>query len=152
MRRTEYALAFLLAAGLAPAQVTTATASGVVEDSSSRVVPGAAVTLRRIATGERRAVVTDGEGGYVAADLPLGTYEIQAERDGFQTEVRSGIELTVGREAVVDFVLKVGTIKEKGGGDGRSSPGGYSEHVDGQRGRPADDGRPSAQRPRLYAI
>src|SRR4030095_9489461 len=35
-----------------------------------------------------------------------------ASRDGFQTQVRSGIRLTVGRQAVVNFELPVGAISE----------------------------------------
>ncbi len=108
-----FLLLLLLLARLAPAQVTTATISGVVEDSSGRVVPGASVAIHRLATGARRMVVTDGSGRYLATDLDLGTYEVQAEMSGFQTEVRSGIELTLGREAVVDFTLQVGTVREK---------------------------------------
>ena len=45
--------------------------------------------------------------------LPLGTYEIKAELSGFRTEVRRPITLTIGREAVVDFTLKVGAISEQ---------------------------------------
>ena len=56
---------------------------------------------------------TDSEGRYTATDLPLGAYELTAELTGFQTEVRNGIELTVGREAVVNFNLKVGAVREK---------------------------------------
>ncbi|MBI3940066.1 MAG: TonB-dependent receptor [Acidobacteria bacterium] len=45
--------------------------------------------------------------------LPLGPYEIGAELAGFQTSVRSGITLTVGREVDLTFVLKVGEITER---------------------------------------
>ncbi|MBI4465096.1 MAG: TonB-dependent receptor, partial [Acidobacteria bacterium] len=52
-------------------------------------------------------------GRYRAPNLALGPYEVQAELAGFQTGVRSGIKLTVGREAIVDFTLKVGEISER---------------------------------------
>ena len=110
--RTPIVLALCLA-GPAAGQVTTAAISGTVQDASGRVVPAATVTLRRLATGAQRTVVTDGAGRYLATDLDLGGYEVQAEMRGFRTEVRSGIELTVGREAVVDFALQVGTLEEK---------------------------------------
>ncbi len=109
---TGLLLTLLWAGGIAPAQVTTAAISGVVEDSSGRVVPGAAITVHRIATGLRRTTATDGAGRYLTLDLDPGAYEVQAEKSGFQTEVREGIELTVGREAVVDFTLKVGPVRE----------------------------------------
>jgi hypothetical protein len=46
-------------------------------------------------------------------DLPLGSYEVEGQLAGFQTEVRSGITLTVGREAVVNLALKVGQLTDK---------------------------------------
>lgn len=112
--RISSALILALASpGLLIAQVTTATISGLVMDSSGRAVPGAAVTVHRLETGSKRTVLTDSEGRYLAADLELGAYDVQTEMNGFQTELRSGIELTVGREAVVDFVLQVGTVRER---------------------------------------
>jgi hypothetical protein len=60
-----------------------------------------------------RTASTDSIGGYNAPDLPLGNYEVRAQQPGFQTEVRIGIALTVGREAVVDLTLKVGQISER---------------------------------------
>jgi hypothetical protein len=38
---------------------------------------------------------------------------VEAKQTGFQTEARLGINLTVGREAVVDLSLKVGQISER---------------------------------------
>jgi outer membrane receptor for ferrienterochelin and colicin len=43
----------------------------------------------------------------------LGNYEVEAGLAGFQTSVRSGIQLTVGREAVVDIRLSIGEISER---------------------------------------
>jgi len=103
----------LISGRIAAAQVTTAAISGIVEDSSGSLVAGSSITVRRIETGTTRTDVTDAAGRYWVTDLPLGKYEVQASRDGFQTEVRDGIELTVGRDAVVDFRLKIGSINEK---------------------------------------
>ncbi|MBI3896031.1 MAG: TonB-dependent receptor, partial [Acidobacteria bacterium] len=64
-------------------------------------------------TGISRTVSTDAAGRYLAPQLPLGNYEVTAEAPGFQTIVRSGITLTVGREAVVNFALQVGAVAER---------------------------------------
>jgi hypothetical protein len=98
---------------LVSAQVSTGTVSGVVQDASGAAIPGAMVTIKNLDTGTTRILTTDAGGRYTAPDLPLGNYEIQAQQSGFQTEVRSGINLTVGREAVVNLGLKVGQISEK---------------------------------------
>ncbi|HSU87903.1 MAG TPA: carboxypeptidase regulatory-like domain-containing protein, partial [Terriglobia bacterium] len=98
---------------LAFAQITTGTISGTVTDSTGAVVPGVIVTLKSVEKGITRTVRTDEGGRYRAPELALGSYEISAEASGFETVVRSGITLTVGREAVVDFTLQVGTITDK---------------------------------------
>ena len=42
----------------------------------------------------------------------MGGYEIRVEQAGFQTEVRSGVTLSVSQEAVVNFTLTVGAIEQ----------------------------------------
>ena len=95
------------------AQVTTGTISGTVKDSTGAVIPGAAITIRNADTGITRNVTTGEAGHFLVPQLALGNYEITAESAGFQTTVRSGINLTMGREAVVDFTLQVGAVAER---------------------------------------
>ena len=94
------------------AQVTTATISGVVHDETGAVLPGVTVTLKHVDTGATRTLVTDDKGSYRAPNLSLGSYQLEATLIGFQTEARRGIDLTIGRAAVVDFALKLGDITE----------------------------------------
>jgi hypothetical protein len=106
------ALLFAVATiGISEAQ-TTGTIYGTVQDESQAVLPGASVTVRNADTALTRPVVTDEEGRYRAANLPVGTYEVEAQLMGFQLSLRKGIVLTVGREAQVDFTLKVGDVSE----------------------------------------
>src|SRR6266849_1220135 len=99
--------------GLVSAQVSTGTISGVVQDPSGAAIPGVMVSIRNVDTGTARTLTTDAGGRYTAPDLTLGNYEVQAQISGFQTEVRSGITLTVGQQAVVNLALKVGQISDK---------------------------------------
>jgi hypothetical protein len=101
-----------LVAAIASAQVTTGTISGTVHDTSGAVLPNASITVKNIDTGISRTVQSDTGGRYSAASLGLGKYEITASASGFQTATRKGVELTVGREAVVNFDLPVGTISQ----------------------------------------
>ncbi|PYU20190.1 MAG: TonB-dependent receptor, partial [Acidobacteria bacterium] len=89
-------------------QTTTGTISGVVQDSSGALIAGATVTVRNVDTGTARSVTSDEGGRYIVPVLPLGNYEVQAQQAGFQTEIRSGITLTVGREEVINLTLRVG--------------------------------------------
>src|SRR3990172_5048932 len=102
-----------LAGGISLAQVTTGTIMGTVSDSTGAVIPGATVTIRNVDTGITRTAATDAAGRYRQPQLGLGNYEITAESTGFQSIVRSGVTLTVGREATVDFMLQVGAVAEK---------------------------------------
>lgn len=104
---------FCILAKAANAQVTTATIFGIVQDETGAMLPGATIRVRNLDTGVTRTAITDEQGRYHIPNLSLGNYEVQAELTGFQTEARSGITLTVRREAIVDFTLKVGEITEK---------------------------------------
>src|SRR2546427_13099438 len=89
-------------------QVNTGTISGVVQDSSGAVVAGATVTIRNVDTGTARTVTSDEGGRYIVPVLPVGNYAVQGQQSGFQTEIRSGITLTVGREEVINLTLRIG--------------------------------------------
>ena len=97
----------------AEAQVTTATISGTVMETSQAVVPGTSITITNVDTGVGRTTVTDPMGRYRVSNLAIGPYQVEAELDGFKKEVRTGIILTAGREAVVNFTLQVGQITEE---------------------------------------
>src|SRR2546426_5322661 len=116
MIRRQLAFKFfclLLFGGIAIAQVTTGTIIGTVKDSAGAVLPGVSIKLTNTDTGATRTVIADELGRYNAPQLPLGGYEISAELPGFQTAVRRGVTLTIGREAVVDFALQVGSVAQE---------------------------------------
>ena len=96
-------LCVILSATTGAAQTTAGTILGTVQDQTQAVLPGVSVTITNTDTGTVREVVTDDAGRYVARQLTPGDYQVEASLEGFQTGVRSGIKLTVGREAVVDF-------------------------------------------------
>src|SRR2546422_6099314 len=105
-------LVFVFGAQVATAQVNTATISGTLRDESGAVLPGAAVTVQNQDTGISRSLTTNETGRYTAPALGLGNYQVSVHLPGFQNQVRSGIVLTVGREAVVDFTLAVGAVTQ----------------------------------------
>ena len=80
----------------------TATISGNVEDATGAAVGGATVTVKNVETGVTRTVTTDETGNYRLLSLPLGLQEVRAEKPGFRSAVRTGINLVVGQEAIVE--------------------------------------------------
>ena len=103
-------LAVLILSLFVPAAVTaqtSATISGRITDSSGGVVPGATITATQVERRIERTAVSDGEGRYVIAALPVGTYDLRVSLTGFQTtNPRDGVVLTVGETAALDFTLE----------------------------------------------
>ena len=108
-------VAILMAASLArmAAQTNTAAISGSVADQGRGVLRGVAVTLTQQSTGAQRSTHTDDSGAYYFLQLPPGPYRIAASLEGFRTEVREGIELSVGSEIHLDLALALGAMTQE---------------------------------------
>src|ERR1700680_1463989 len=94
------------------AQVAGGSIAGTVTDSVARVVGNVRIKITNIATGVSREVTTNDEGVYSAPNLLPGPYQAQFSSQGFKTELRSGIELTVGAAVALDVTLRVGGVQE----------------------------------------
>ena len=108
----RFCLGVALISGMLHAQ-STGSVSGIVEDPSGAAVAGVTITVTSLETGARRVVVTDDSGSYRALSLALGAQEVTAEKPGFKAAVRSGIDLVVGQDAVVNFRLQVGDLPQQ---------------------------------------
>src|SRR5205085_3027799 len=102
----------LMAALTAASQTPTASISGVVHDSTGAVVPQVKITLRNIAKGTSRGASSDNNGQYTMTNVEPGTYELRAERTGFNTEVKNNVRLAVGGATQLDLNLQVGSTSE----------------------------------------
>jgi len=101
-----------ICAGPLWAQAETATISGTATDASGGAIAGAKVEATNLGTNAVQSTVTDSAGRYRLADLPVGTYNLQASNPGFKTLVHSGVVLSVGGSIVIDFSLPVGQISQ----------------------------------------
>jgi Carboxypeptidase regulatory-like domain/TonB dependent receptor len=99
--------------GLVTAQTNKATVSGTVTDEKGAVVTNAKIIARNLDTNISRETTSDGDGLYRIPELLAGQYEVTAESQGFRPQIHRGIELTVGRESVVNFLLNVGNVEDK---------------------------------------
>ena len=102
-------VAVLFSAATALAQVQAGRIVGTIYDPNKAVVPNAAVTVTNPATNISRQVTTNESGDYVVTPLDPGTYTISATAAGFETTVRSAVELTVGAGGRVDLELRLGS-------------------------------------------
>jgi hypothetical protein len=115
MIRILSALLVSLALASASAAQSTAingTIEGTVRDDQGGVLPGVLVTVVNVDTGDTRTVITNENGLYRAPLLPLGTYRVSAELQGFKKFERTGVTLRAGQTAVIDVGLSVGTVQE----------------------------------------
>lgn len=93
-------------------QLGTGSISGVVEDSTGGVIPGANVTITNSETGLVRQLETGETGQFLAPVLPIGTYNIRVTKTGFSGLEQTGVAVTVGGVAAVTLPLKVGDLEE----------------------------------------
>ena len=99
----------LLLSGTGFAQLSTASLSGAVRDSSGAVVPNAKIVLRNVATGVENTTTANGVGAYLFLDITLGNYTVEASATGFTVQKVPEFALSVGQAATIDFALTVGS-------------------------------------------
>jgi Carboxypeptidase regulatory-like domain len=94
------------------AQEVTAAINGTVTDPSGAAIAGAKVTATDQERGTAWPTVTNGDGFYNFPRLPIGTYTLKVENQGFQSAQRSDIALQLNQRANIDFQMKVGQMSE----------------------------------------
>ncbi|MBS1821856.1 MAG: TonB-dependent receptor [Acidobacteria bacterium] len=106
--------AALLFGHQAVAQTITGTISGTITDSTGANIKGATVTLTNTDRGQDlRTLTTNGDGFYTAASLPLGTYTVKIEAQGFQTATVTQLVLHVNDKLTVNRQLSVGSSSQE---------------------------------------
>jgi outer membrane receptor protein involved in Fe transport len=91
---------------------TTASIQGTVSDQSGAAVAGAKVTVKNTAMGIERTTQTNSTGAYEFPALPPGTYSVQVEMSGFETQLAKNLVLQVSQNSVQNFGLKVASTSE----------------------------------------
>src|ERR1700730_241105 len=86
--------------------------TGLVTDSSGGVVVSATVTVTNPQNNFRRSATTNADGTYSFQPLQPSVQNVREQASGFRTEIRTGVELQVQQEALIDFQLNVGSVAE----------------------------------------
>jgi hypothetical protein len=86
--------------------------SGMVKDPAGKLVAGATVVAREVATGLTHQTRTDGKGFYRLPVLPVGEYEIEVRAAGFGAYQVAGVALDTNAALEVDATLSVGGAAE----------------------------------------
>jgi len=99
-------------AAAALAQFETATVLGTVRDSSGAVIMGSKVTLENVRTGVTNTSQTNEAGNFDFINVPIGSYRLKAEANGFKTGVTDDFTVTVSARQRVDLALAVGEMTQ----------------------------------------
>ncbi|HZF40244.1 MAG TPA: TonB-dependent receptor, partial [Blastocatellia bacterium] len=94
------------------ARSSSADLTGTVSDPSKLPIRGAAITATSLATGLARGATTNANGVYRIPVLPPGVYEVKIEINGFSTQIKKGVMLTVGQILTLNFEMAPGGPKE----------------------------------------
>src|SRR5258708_19547101 len=95
----------LLLSGTGFAQLSTASLSGAVRDSSGAVVPKGKVVLKNVATAVEHTTTTNDAGAYLFVDIIPGSYVVSASAQGFGEQRVPDFTLTVGQAPTIHFSL-----------------------------------------------
>ncbi len=97
---------------LALAQTDRGIINGTVTDSTGAVVPDARVVATHAATNVAFATQTTSSGDYTIPALPVGTYQLRVEKQGFKSAVRGDIIVSAGSTVTINAQLEVGAVSE----------------------------------------
>src|SRR5207249_1980502 len=86
--------------------------SGTITDNSGAVVPGGRVTATNKATGQSQTTTTNEAGYYAFTNLPAGTYDVTAEKEGFQRCANTGVILDPAGAVQLTCSLQVGQVTQ----------------------------------------
>ena len=106
------ALLVLLGAALAMAQNDRGSVTGTVIDPTGANVPAAKLALRNTESGALLETQTTPTGNYTFASVPVGTYDLTVEAQGFKTAVQQGLAVQLDRATRLDVRLLIGSTAE----------------------------------------
>jgi Carboxypeptidase regulatory-like domain/TonB-dependent Receptor Plug Domain len=113
MRRVVLASVLgLVTAAVAAAQQGTSELRGRAVDQQDAALPGVSIVVTNQDNGTFRETVSGADGAFLLSAMTPGTYEVKAEMAGFKTYQSRDVRLEVGRSALIEIKLELGTIEE----------------------------------------
>jgi hypothetical protein len=103
---------FLVSCISASAQTATGRIIGTVTDAQGAAIAGAKITITNTRTNVRSDTVTNADGFYQVLQLPVGTYTVTAEHEGFSKVVTQVEPLDINQALRIDVHMKVGSLTE----------------------------------------
>ena len=95
-----------------PQAVNAGSVSGLITDPSGGAIAGATITLTDKSTSTARTTTSNEAGRYFFANVAPGTYEVTANKTGFNLARVSEATIVVGTPLTLDFKLDVGSVTQ----------------------------------------
>src|SRR5579863_7409792 len=105
-------LAFIACEPMGAQIATTTSLVGTVTDSSGQVIGDAKVTSVETGTDDTHVTTTNAQGYYSIEFVRVGTYNITAERPGFQKVTKTGVVVEIDQVVRTDIALSVGAVTQ----------------------------------------
>ncbi|MFV2073169.1 MAG: TonB-dependent receptor domain-containing protein [Thermoanaerobaculales bacterium] len=86
---------------------------GTCEGPDGAVMPGVVIQVKNQDTGFNRGTVSDASGFFRIDLLPSGIYDVRADLTGFKSEIKRGVEVTLGSSIKVQFTLAISAVEEE---------------------------------------
>ncbi|HEY4590327.1 MAG TPA: carboxypeptidase-like regulatory domain-containing protein, partial [Thermoanaerobaculia bacterium] len=96
----------------AAAQTASSTLVGRVVDPQGAPLPGVTVTAANQETGLVRTAVSESDGAFRLASLPVGVYKVTAELEGYATVTVEAVKLNVASERELDVKMSPASIQD----------------------------------------
>ncbi|HEY0514066.1 MAG TPA: TonB-dependent receptor [Thermoanaerobaculia bacterium] len=94
------------------AQTSGGTLIGRVQDKSGAPLPGATVTATQKGTGLTRTTSTEADGTFRLPSVPVGSYTVVVELNGFATVTTENVEVNVASQREITVDMSPSTLQE----------------------------------------
>ena len=98
---------------VANAQTSNGTIIGAVTDGTGGAIVGATITITSVDNGAVRTTTTNQDGTYRVESMLAGVYNISASAAGFETTVKTGLQLPGSAIITASLELKVGKTSDR---------------------------------------
>ena len=103
--------AVVLATPLVFAQTNRGAISGTVFDQQGAVVPGAAITIVNVGTGQKFEMTSSSNGSYTMSNLDPVVYRVEVQASGFKKAVVEGVKVDTATTVTRNVTLQTGSVE-----------------------------------------
>ncbi|AWL12839.1 Protein oar [Saliniradius amylolyticus] len=108
-RRSLISLALTGALGLSAGTAMAANNDGSLTGTVSE--GGATITLINEKNGMTRTITADADGNFRFPRLPIGTYDVKASKEGYNTAKADDVKVSIGKQSDVTLTLEQGNVE-----------------------------------------